>query len=957
MALSTSTPGDVAEARTETNISLAVRRLAAAIATERIVAVGDPSAFRPLEVTAVDRASQVGRYAGVVVLDGASSWEGLVHGRLVVALPDVAAGDVLAGIASTRAQAEAAGWEVAHSGLLHAADERGHARRETGLVIACRAGDPLADALAIGPLSLGLDPALRISGSAPRPARVLIASYEITGPTGNGGIGTAYHSLAHALARAGHHVTVLYTGWLSPERAAQEEEWRAAFAEAGIAFELLGTPWDSPVRSPHYQVRRAYEFHRWLAEAQTRRPFDVAHLPETLGHGAFAMTAKRLGLAYRDLEFVVGTHSSTRWIAESNREGIDEPDSLVAEHLERVSVESADVVVSPSAYMLDYMRVRGWRLPERTFVQPYARPQSVRELRREHAAAGRLTELVFFGRLETRKGLEAFCDAVDLLHEEGCPFEQVTFLGRPERVLGAEASGYVAHRAARWQLGWKILPDCGHDEAIAYLRAAPCVVASPSLVDNAPNTVSEVIALGIPFVASRSGGTAELIRTEDLARSTFDGWRAAETLEPPTLADAEERFDACGLADALRTASDGAHVPPAPAVDDGCCDVSYDLWHRAIAGRRRTVRTSPGALPTTAVVIVADDAGAVAQIRDALAVATDTSARVVAVGDLPDRAVAGVEVVRAAGRDTGPARRQIAAESDAELLIVLRGSTRPDPDLVAHVRAAMARTDTDVLSLVSRDPVADRATDVRPDLRRGDAPGDLRAFVPVGGPAVVAALYPALAVGGYAIRATALQRLGGYAVDLWGEALDDELLSRAALAGMRIDVLPDPLLTTVADDRWTEVRTRHWGPSSLPEVNGEEQIRLLRPFRLRLDEQLGDLPALLVGTARRASEAAVWSLRAIDGYEERIAEYVDLFGRYEEHLTEHRDLIALYERQKAELADALAAALATAKFQEPTRAQRIAARLRHAGRSPVSALPGRTYRFARWQLERRLSSR
>ena len=936
------------------NLQLAVRRIAAAAGSSSVVVSGSRRAsFSPLETTVVETPAEVGaEHDGApVVLAGDAVQTLPDRGRIVIALPQ--GDEALEAIAEMRSRAEAAGWQVAYSGLLHTDDGAHGTRRERGLVIAVRPDDPLADVLAVGPLSLGLDPGLAAAGR-PRPARVLIASYEITGPTGNGGIGTAYHSLAHVLAAAGHDVTVLFTGWLDPDEAAGEERWREQFAAAGIAFELLGTPWDSPVRNPHHQVRRAYEFHRWLAEEQTRRPFDVVHMPETLGHGAFALTAKRLGFAYRDLEFVIGTHSSSRWVAESNREGLEEPEQLVTEQLERLAVERADVVLSPSMYMLDYMRARGWRLPERVFVHPYARPRSVREMRAESRPAGseRALELVFFGRLETRKGLEAFCDAVDLLFAQGdCPFAQVSFLGRPERVIGEPADDYIASRARDWPVEPSVLPDLGHDDAIAYLRRSDCVVAIPSLVDNAPNTVSEVIALGIPFVASRSGGTAELIATPDLAGSTFDGWSSAKTLEPPTFADVQEPFDAAQLAAALRAKAADHDATVAPAVDDALCDRAYDRWHRDVAGRRRTVRDEVGAAELTAAVcIVSDDAEAARSVAAAVASGTAAPADTAVVGDLPEDALDG-RVIAAAGRDTGPARRAHAAELDADVLIVLRGNERPDPDLVDRVRTAMAHGDADVLSLVSRDPAADRDTDVPAALRREQVPRDLRAFVPVGGPAIVAALYPALSVGPYAIRVEALRRLDGYAADLWGEAVDRELLSRAALAGMRIDVLPDPVATTVDDDRWVDVRTRHWDPALLPNVTGEELIRLLRPFRARLDEQLADLPALLAGTARSAGAASRRNEQLVDSYEARIEEHQRLVAIYEERLTEHRDLIALYEQQKEEMRAALAAA------PPPLPLPPAVLRLRRAARRPVRAWPGRAFRFARWQVQRRIPPR
>ncbi|MDW5593661.1 glycosyltransferase [Conexibacter stalactiti] len=930
-------------------------RVAAAAGLERVVVLGRTEVALPSELTASAAASAGALADGelrdsIVLLTGDATWEGLADARIVVAVDLAPAGSSLDAIAAARATAAAAGWSTPYSGIVHG--EAGGGRTEGSLVVACRAGDDVEPLLETGPLSLALDPA--IAGvDAAGPARVLIASYEITGPTGNGGIGTAYHSLAHTLAAAGNDVTVLFTGWMDPPAAAREPEWRARFAASGIEFALLGTPWDPPVRSPHHAVRRAYEFHRWLSAAHAERPFDIVHLPETLGHGAFAQTAKAMGLAYQDVEFVIGTHSSTRWVAECNREGIEQIDMLVTERLERLSVARADVILSPSAYLVDYMRDRAWELPERTFVQQYSRPQSVRRMAEDSAgeAAGPAPrELVFFGRLETRKGLEAFCDAVDLLVADGdCPFDRVTFVGRPERVLGEDSTAFVERRAADWGLDWTILPDLGHDEAIAHLRETPCVVAIPSLVDNSPNTVYEAVALGVPFIASRSGGTAEIIATEDLAGSTFDGWRNATTLEPPTFAAQEEPFDARALATALRAKAADAAGSVAPAVGDAAGDAVYDRWHRAIAARPATPPAAAKTSALTAAVCIVDaDGDDLRRLSAALRDGTQQPLQIAAVvapdAELDD-APADVELVRAAGRDAGPARRALAERLDADLLFVLRGHEQPDAAFVEQVCTAAAASGADLLTLISRDPAADRDTGIPRALSRKDVPADLLAFVPIAGPAIAAAVYPALSVGSYAIRRTALSGLGGYASDTWGETTDHELLARAALDGLRLEVHPEPLLTTIRDDAWTELRSRFIGSAPFPLPEGEAEIRRLRPFRRRLEGQLADLPALLTGAHRTVGEST-------DRVLVQIARQQELVDAYEARLKEYRDLVELYEHQKEELGAVLRdrdAALAA--MRAPSALARAQQRMPRAARGPVSEWPRRGVRFARWRIE------
>src|ERR1700761_4420632 len=65
--------------------------------------------------------------------------------------------------------------------------------------------------------------------------RICIASCEFIGPIRNGGIGTAYTAMAHALVAAGHDVTLLYT---QGERCENEtiNHWKVFYQKQGLRF-------------------------------------------------------------------------------------------------------------------------------------------------------------------------------------------------------------------------------------------------------------------------------------------------------------------------------------------------------------------------------------------------------------------------------------------------------------------------------------------------------------------------------------------------------------------------------------------------------------------------------------------------------------------------------------------------------------------------------------------------
>ena len=148
--------------------------------------------------------------------------------------------------------------------------------------------------------------------------------------------------------------------------------------------------------------------------------------------------------------------------------------------MERRSVELADTFISTSVHLIEWMRDAGYALPARAFVWPNAFPPPDPAPAAAAARAARdgapLEEMVFFGRLEPRKGLLLFLDAVDRLVRRGQAPPRVTFLGaRSPRIDGP---GLIRRTAQQWPVEVRTITDAGADEAVAYL-ARPAGSPSP----------------------------------------------------------------------------------------------------------------------------------------------------------------------------------------------------------------------------------------------------------------------------------------------------------------------------------------------------------------------------------------------------------------------------------------------------------------------------------------------
>ena len=369
-------------------------------------------------------------------------------------------------------------------------------------------------------------------------ASVCIVSNEVVGPFKNGGIATAMTGLAELLAAQGQRVTILYTGGIwAPD--VHLGTWRERYAALGIELVSLNIKELRPLQGPLKDIGFGVPWliYQYLAE----RHFDVVHFNDCCGEGSLTLAAKKLGLGLHDSLLSVALHSPSQWILELNQ---TLPASLLLaayNYAERLSVQCADMVWCPSRYILDWAAQRGFELPDQTFIQQYSIPSPRLREGAEGAASfppvsyGRSEkprEVVFFGRLEERKGLRLFCNALQLLEDELVRREiSVTFLGKPERCAGMPSLDYIARRSAGWRFPIRRLTDLGQPEALEYLRGGGKLAVMPSPLDNSPCTVYEALCWGIPFLATRTGGIPELVDPADHDHVLFEyateGLRAA----------------------------------------------------------------------------------------------------------------------------------------------------------------------------------------------------------------------------------------------------------------------------------------------------------------------------------------------------------------------------------------------------------------------------------------------
>jgi O-antigen biosynthesis protein len=412
------------------------------------------------------------------------------------------------------------------------------------------------------------------------PLAICIVTREFFGPFKNGGIGTAYTHLAHLLVAAGHSVTIFFT---TPSSISKTElqRWRDYYLGFGIEFVAAEPPTPPSAGGQNsatmQTARLAYE---WLKE----RTFDVVHVSEYLGDAYFALVAKRLGLAFQKTTFVIKTSSPTLWCHLGNDKAVVDLPSVMTMYIERMSVELADIVVSPSQHMLRWMTNFGYTLPPSSYVQPNLlvpdkttplAPFPIEGVVQRVRERMEVKELVFFGRLEWRKGLAVFCNAVGRLDRAGLLEDvSVTFLGKGTK----DTLAYVQRQAKRWSFNPNIVDSFDSEQAVEYLKSRGRLACIPSLVENSAFTIYEGLLNGFPFIASDTGGNPELVHPNDRSDVIF------HTDDPGAL-----------VTFLMRVLANGA-VQPRPSFSFSQSRETWLEFHRALAAkaqRRSSIESKP----------------------------------------------------------------------------------------------------------------------------------------------------------------------------------------------------------------------------------------------------------------------------------------------------------------------------------------------------------------------------
>lgn len=647
-----------------------------------------------------------------------------------------------------------------------------------------------------------------------------IVTPDFIGPIKNGGIGTHCYWLARELVASGRTVTVLFTGPIQVEDASH---WQRHYAGLGIEFVpfLAMKQRKFPVRTFPLQ-ERSLDIYHYLRG----RIFQAIHFQDWQGNGLHTVRARRVLGEFADTTLTVTLHSNTRWIAEGNGRWYGEPlaDAMTT-WAEAYVAQYVDFVFSPSQYMLDWVLRAGWRLAGAVNVVPYTVGTSAAAAAVE-AEAG---VLAFFGRLETRKGLEIFLKALGLLaEEERRKIRMIYFVGKSGTTALGEGSRLVQTEMRKLGLPFELKVDFDSAGAVDFLRGVRASVFVPSLSDNYPFSILEAGVAGLPVFASRVGGIPEMLGESDLyaptprdlrdmLRAVLDGQgRGLDFLYKPGAAvegwqQAMVRVEDHAARQAHRT---GQSCTVAPRISICVPYFNYGAYLPKLLEslRKSTYRDFE--------IIVVDDGS------------TDECSRQV-FDELKASPPKGLTLTfeRRNNSGVGATRNFAASMATGELLVFMDADNLAKPDMLKTFVVAMERSQADIVTC--------HFDAFRQDEEPSGDQHIHHVYAPAGPAVEVGWCENVFGDANFCIRRETFEALGGFGIERDSSWEDWEFLARAALSGHTIEVVPRSLF-------WYRYTDEGFSRNTNPYKN---QRRVLGAY----EQAAGGPPAAFVNVMRQVA--------------------------------------------------------------------------------------------------------
>ncbi len=341
-----------------------------------------------------------------------------------------------------------------------------------------------------------------------------------------GGIARYVENFAKIAGENGHKVTIIAR---SQEKVNKEIHKNVnligVVTKEGLVHAVSS---EDPVKHPAFPYNilnfwDAFSYH--MAEEviellKTKELPDVIEVQEYGAVGYYLQQRKLIeDLPLKNIPIVVHLHSSWFETAKINQEPLYKLPYYWIGQMEKFSIFSADALISPSHFIADSLKKS---LKKDFHIETFPLPTLVEKKKIRENFNNR--DIIYFGRLEIRKGVLPLIKSCVKLWEKGEDFRLILIGGDTEYFpKNMSVGAFIKERYKKWiDSGRLILKNqMKHEELVERLRDA-WAVTIPSLWENFPNTCIEAMSVGQVVLVSKSGGQAEMVEEDGKNGFIFD---------------------------------------------------------------------------------------------------------------------------------------------------------------------------------------------------------------------------------------------------------------------------------------------------------------------------------------------------------------------------------------------------------------------------------------------------
>lgn len=279
---------------------------------------------------------------------------------------------------------------------------------------------------------------------------------------------------------------------------------------AGVEVVRFYPNQDKKGEALHDDVRLSLEFAYVVEQYIDKEGMpDVVEVQDYLGIGYYLLQKKQLLYkAFKDLKVVLTMHAPSFLYLDYNQVPLYEFPTYWIGEMEKASIRMADLVISPSQYLIDQVSDRV-NLSDKNVVQLF---NPYHDTKATLSTIG--DDIVFLGKLTPQKGCLELLAYMKDMWDAGL-VKPLTIIGGGQHFFYPEGkdlidvfrkkyANYIANGLLKFEGN---LPPDRLKERLKKVQ----VVIIPSIVENLPYAAIEVMEMGKVVLASVSGGQRELI--------------------------------------------------------------------------------------------------------------------------------------------------------------------------------------------------------------------------------------------------------------------------------------------------------------------------------------------------------------------------------------------------------------------------------------------------------------